>query len=65
MKNAQTAHEQKFEMVFRKEKDLDLANQMLERIFHAPIHRMSVLITRIFQDLIMSVAWLSLKMETR
>lgn len=39
MKNAQTAHEQKFEMVFRKEKDLDLANQMLERIFHAPIHR--------------------------
>ncbi len=37
-KNAKTAHEQKFQLVFRKNKQLELANQQLERIFMAPIH---------------------------
>ena len=38
MKNARTAHEQKFELVYKKDRELSLANQELERIFNAPIH---------------------------
>ncbi|MGI6068130.1 excinuclease ABC subunit UvrC [Absicoccus porci] len=37
-KNAKTAHEQKFELVFRKQHELDQANEQLASIFHAPIH---------------------------
>lgn len=37
-KNAQTAHEQKFELALRKNRELQMANQKLEQIFQAPIH---------------------------
>ncbi|MBP3853258.1 MAG: excinuclease ABC subunit C, partial [Erysipelotrichaceae bacterium] len=37
-KNAENAHAQKFELVLRKNRELQLANQKLEQIFDAPIH---------------------------
>lgn len=42
IKNAQTAHEQKFELVYKKDQDLRLANQELERIFQVPIHTIEI-----------------------
>lgn len=41
-KNAKTAHEQKFELVFRKNRELEIANQQLERIFHTPIRTVEI-----------------------
>lgn len=37
IKNAKEAHDQKFQLVFRKDKELEMANQHLSRIFHAKI----------------------------
>lgn len=42
IKNARTAHEQKFELVYKKDQDLRLANQELERIFQVPIHTIEI-----------------------
>ena len=38
IKNAKTAHKQKFDLVLRKNRELQVANQKLEQIFNAPIH---------------------------
>lgn len=38
IKNAKTAHEQKFQLILRKDKQLEQANQKLSQIFQAPIH---------------------------
>lgn len=37
IKNAKEAHDQKFQLVFRKDKELEMANQHLSRIFNAKI----------------------------
>lgn len=37
IKNAKEAHDQKFQLVFRKDKELEMANQHLSRIFHTKI----------------------------
>lgn len=37
IKNAKEAHDQKFQLIFRKDKELELANQHLSRIFGAKI----------------------------
>lgn len=42
IKNAKTAHEQKFALVYKKDQSLRLANQELERIFQAPIHTIEI-----------------------
>ncbi len=42
IKNAKTAHEQKFALVYKKDQSLRLANQELERIFQAPIHMIEI-----------------------
>lgn len=42
MANARTAHEQKFSLVYKKDKDLEMANQHLSRIFHKPIHTIEI-----------------------
>lgn len=41
-KNAKTAHEQKFELVYKKDQSLRLANQELERLFQVPIHTIEI-----------------------
>lgn len=38
IKNARQAHEQKFALVFRKERELEMANLRFEQIFSKPIH---------------------------
>lgn len=38
LKNAQEAHEQKFRLVYKKDKELEAANRKLSAIFNKPIH---------------------------
>ena len=42
IKNARETHEQKFSLAFRKENELEIANQHLNEIFHAPIHTIEI-----------------------
>lgn len=37
-KNAKQSHEQKFLLVYKKDRELEMANQKLSAIFHKPIH---------------------------
>ncbi|MBB5183608.1 excinuclease ABC subunit UvrC [Catenisphaera adipataccumulans] len=41
-KNAKTAHEQKFALAFRKQRELTHANSKLSEIFHKPIHTVEI-----------------------
>ena len=38
IKNARQAHEQKFELVYKKDRELEMANRKLSSIFHKPVH---------------------------
>lgn len=38
LKNAREAHEQKFKLVYKKDRELELANLHLSRIFNKPVH---------------------------
>ena len=38
IKNAKQSHEQKFQLVYKKDRELELANQRLSSIFHKPVH---------------------------
>ena len=37
-KNAKQSHEQKFQLVYKKDRELEMANQKLSLIFHKPVH---------------------------
>lgn len=37
-RNAKEAHEQKFKLIYKKDRELDAANRHLSRIFHKPVH---------------------------
>lgn len=37
-KNAREAHEQKFQLIYKKDRETDMAMQHLSRIFHKPVH---------------------------
>lgn len=38
LKNAREAHEQKFQLIYKKDRELDGANRKLSKIFHKPVH---------------------------
>lgn len=41
-RNAKTAHDQKFALAYKKDTELEEANEMLSEIFHHPVHRVEM-----------------------